>query len=424
MNELCTVVPTGAKLPLSGSGQDYDLALQHAPILRLDADEPFVPLIFGYSLFREVAKSPSSKFVIEPKGALTIEYAIWYDWDIQHLYDLEHVWVHLDVRGEVIAVDGSFHGAKSTMEINAGLPEINEGRPVLFAEPGKHALWAVGAKMEEFAGELISTSCNEDAGSIGIHLGNPFGAKGLIPVDALSHRLATRKLQRDRFVPGFNFTRTSEDGDGVRLMPWTELADWIPSRVDHLKGELPDTVPHLAAVFLDCGDTLIDESTEIKLPSSEVVISADEIPHAMQAVADLSEAGYPLALVADGPRGTFENLLKPRNVWQMMQTHAISSDVSALKPSPLMFQCAMDGLKLGPEDRGRVVMVGNNLSRDIKGANDFGLTSLFVAWSKKRSHAPADASETPDYTIETLDELPKVIEAIELSLPLSGSQHE
>ncbi len=89
---------------------DHDLAMRHRPVFQLDANEPFAPVALGYTLYREPAKSVSSKFRIRPGKGTVIEYAIWYDWDIQHLYDLEHVWVHLDAEGAVVTVKASRHG--------------------------------------------------------------------------------------------------------------------------------------------------------------------------------------------------------------------------------------------------------------------------------------------------------------------------
>ena len=61
-------------------------------------------------------------------------------------------------------------------------------------------------------------------------------------------------------------------------------------------------------------------------------------------------------------------------------------------------------------------MVGNNLERDIKGANGIGLISIWISWSPRRSHTPADSSEVPDYSISAPLELPSLLEKIELSL--------
>jgi FMN phosphatase YigB (HAD superfamily) len=74
-----------------------------------------------------------------------------------------------------------------------------------------------------------------------------------------------------------------------------------------------------------------------------------------------------------------------------------------------MFEHALNQLGIQPSDYARVVMVGNNLSRDIKGANQLGLISIWVDWAPRRAKLPADASETPCYTIKSPAELPALI---------------
>ncbi|PRX10625.1 UNVERIFIED_ORG: putative hydrolase of the HAD superfamily [Martelella mediterranea] len=401
---------------------DYDLAERLKPVLMLDSAEPAPPLALGYSVIRTAGKSPSSKFHIAPlPGGTVIEYAIWHDWDIQHLYDLEHVWVHVDAGGAVARVEGSMHGMRVAIDDGRGLPEMRGTRPVLYVESGKHAIWGVSRIMRAIAGARIAEMCGPDAGAGGIHLGNAFAENGAWSATAEQHRLARLAMKRAAFVPRFDFPAP---GAEPALVPWTALEQWIPKRMQALISALSGTVPHLEAILLDCGDTLIDEATEVKRPGSEVVITAEEIPFAMDAVRALHECGYRLALVADGPRETFENMLKPRGIWELMETHVISGDVGAHKPSRKMFSAALAGLDLGEAAKSHVVMVGNNLSRDICGANEFGLISLFVAWSQRRSHQPATPQEVPDFRIDRLDQLVAMIEAIELALPERETAHE
>lgn len=396
------------------SSADTALAMRHAPRLMLDAAEPYATGAIGWTVAHAPMASPSSKFHLDPEDGTLIEYAIWYDWDIGHLYDLEHVWVRLDPVGAVAEVTASFHGQRVPMDIGGGLPRMAGARPVLFAEPGKHAHWPDPGAMALRGGATIRAACGEKAGHEAVHRGNPFFAAAAYSVTPLADRLARRKMERDAFVPTFSFTRSSDDA-GARVMPWDELATWIPARVTALMADLPASVPHLGAVFLDCGDTLIDEATEVKRDGTDVVLEAEEIPQAMAAVRKLHAEGYPLVLVADGPRETFENLLKHRGIWELMSGHVISGDVGALKPDARMFAAAMDVAGLG--DPGRAVMVGNNLARDIRGANAFGLASIFVGWSQRRSQRPAGPEEQAGCRIDDLGDLPAMVAWVERGLP-------
>ena len=173
---------------------------------------------------------------------------------------------------------------------------------------------------------------------------------------------------------------------------------------------------HILAICLDCGDTLADESTEVK-DEHGVTLKADLIPGVADMVRDIVKRGYPLALVADGPTGTFENILTQHDLHNLFDFFSISQQVGAIKPNARMFTNALDQLGIAKTDYSRVVMVGNNLERDIKGANALGLISVFLSWSNKRTHTPADETEVPQYTIKTPAELLSLLDNIEATIP-------
>ena len=153
------------------------------------------------------------------------------------------------------------------------------------------------------------------------------------------------------------------------------------------------------AICLDYGDTLIDEGSELK--DSEISLRADLIPGADRLLHELKRRGFALALVADGPQASFVNNLGPYGLYELFDAYAISEHVGVEKPHPAIFHHALQQLGVAPADYGRVVMVGNNLERDIKGANFLGMCSVWLDWAPRRSKIPADASEQPMFTIKT-----------------------
>ena len=169
---------------------------------------------------------------------------------------------------------------------------------------------------------------------------------------------------------------------------------------------------NLLAICLDCGDTLANERTEVKNENG-VSLKADLIPGAAEMVRGIKQLGYPLALVADGPTGTFQNILTQHQLYNYFDVFAISEQVGVLKPDAKMFTTALDQLNIQKQDYHRVIMVGNNLERDIKGANALGIISVFLSWSDKRTHIPADETEIPKYTIQTPMELIPLIDKLE-----------
>ncbi len=165
-------------------------------------------------------------------------------------------------------------------------------------------------------------------------------------------------------------------------------------------------------VLLDCGDTLADEGTEVK-DERGATLRAELIPGAERAVKALFRRGHTLALVADGFVDTFRNVLGPSGLWDLFSARSISEEVGVEKPEGAMFTRALDALGLRPEDYRRVVMVGNNLERDIAGARRLGLATIWVNWAPRRRKTVERPDEEPDYTISGPSELPRLIARLE-----------
>src|SRR5688572_11276200 len=123
------------------STEDHALVLRHAPRIRFDMLEPFLPSAVGYTVFRSDSPSPSfPRNILLPAGATcAIEYAIWWDWDMGHLYELEHIWLYLDAQENIIAAEASWHGGFNRMVTTEGKIPIEDGRLTIYSESGKHA---------------------------------------------------------------------------------------------------------------------------------------------------------------------------------------------------------------------------------------------------------------------------------------------
>lgn len=169
---------------------------------------------------------------------------------------------------------------------------------------------------------------------------------------------------------------------------------------------------NILAVCFDCGDTLVDEATEVK-DETDTSLRAKLIPGAADILHALKRQRYKLALVADGPVATFRNNLGPYGLYDLFDAYAISEELGTRKPDAHMFRHALDQLCIGEQDYGRVVMVGNHLARDVKGANALGIISVWLNWSPRRPKIPADESEVPRYTISTPMDLLPILKALD-----------
>jgi putative hydrolase of the HAD superfamily len=123
--------------------------------------------------------------------------------------------------------------------------------------------------------------------------------------------------------------------------------------------------------------------------------------------------GYTLGMVADSRPYTPPNVLRQHGLLELFDTLAISELVGAVKPDARIFRAALDALRISAVDYGRVVMIGNNLERDIVGANRLGLISVFYHPNERRRSTPLIDEERPAYTVRSAHELTTLIERLE-----------
>ncbi len=224
----------------------HQIALNYAPVIHFDERETIPVRAVGYTVFRERAKSvsfPGRMVNVPDSAAFTVEYAYYFDYDIEHMYDLEHIWVTVGKDGEVSAAEASFHGKYLVLLVpglHGSLPPT--GRHVhAFCQPGKHAFLP--------AGDLFrivprwDVCCLEEAGGP-VLIGNPFSAahsptgRDLFAPgagdDIRSRRYIRGKLA---FRPAMRFVETVLPEDVY--MPWQALFDlisgWISAECSRLR---------------------------------------------------------------------------------------------------------------------------------------------------------------------------------------------
>ncbi len=155
----------------------------------------------------------------------------------------------------------------------------------------------------------------------------------------------------------------------------------------------------------------MDEGAEVK-DAGGTTLRAELIPGMADALRSLRAAGHRLAIVADSRPLTPANVLGQHGLLDLFEHLAVSEVVGAAagiasidKPDPRIFRDALDALGIAEADYGRVVMVGNNLERDIAGANRLGLISVFFHWNERRRSRPLTPDETPRHTVTSAREL-------------------
>lgn len=205
------------------------LFLKYLPRIYKDRAEPFPVRYIGCTLFTQPRRSGSfPKWKVDPaaEGAEKIlEYAIYYDYDIQHLYDLEHIWVAVGSDGAVTDCWSSFHGMRlRAAGIKAFRLELTH--PVLYSQPGKHAMLP---DPELFGLHSQFLACCGEAAGGGLLI--PGMLEGKMTTDpARDEAVRSHIRSRYSFVPTREYRE--EPISESQLITWPELLETIPELVE------------------------------------------------------------------------------------------------------------------------------------------------------------------------------------------------
>jgi len=234
--------------------KEQTLATRYAPVIRFDDREPFLPLAVGYTIFRADADSPSFPRHIElnppdrPQAVLAIEYAIWWDWDIGHLYELEHIWVYVNSAGCVVRGEASWHGGFHDMAQDGKL-SLEDDHLVVVSEPGKHAFAPNDTWYAERRQQDIRFQTTRWAGAEGVWVTPLFAQKLKNLRTPFNNSLVRTYLQRQAFDPAWTFSHRFAISNNI-LIPWGVLQTWIPGRVAQWVAKLTDEIKPAELRFL------------------------------------------------------------------------------------------------------------------------------------------------------------------------------
>ena len=126
------------------------------------------------------------------------------------------------------------------------------------------------------------------------------------------------------------------------------------------------------------------------------------IRNAKEMVKYLRDKHYQIYIITNG----LVNLQKPRiinsEIAEYISDIIISEEVGVAKPNPEIFNILLKKIKLKPED---MVMIGDSLEKDIKGAIDASINTIWYNPDNKRNNS----SIKPDYEIKKLLELKEIL---------------
>lgn len=117
---------------------------------------------------------------------------------------------------------------------------------------------------------------------------------------------------------------------------------------------------------------------------------------------------YNLGIIANQSKDILQ-LLDKFKFKDLFKVIILSSEVNIQKPDPKIFQLAID---LAANDSKYYVMIGDRLDTDIGPANKLGMKTIRYTNSLFKLQEPIDVSETATYVVNSLSEIPNVLQAI------------
>jgi HAD superfamily hydrolase (TIGR01549 family) len=213
-----------------------------------------------------------------------------------------------------------------------------------------------------------------------------------------------------------NLAKALQD-DGFDL-EGEDFINQFRARLDHYYVEREaDYTEHTTSYFLaktlsewgyeNVEDGVIRRALAAMYAASQVhwKLERDTIP----TLQTLQERGYHLGLISNAADDDdVQTLVDNAGIRPWFEIILTSAAQGIRKPSRRIFYTALNHWKLQPD---QAAMVGDTLSADILGAQNM---NMFGIWITRRADRPANhiyrSRIIPDATIETLDELPDLLE--------------
>ena len=121
----------------------------------------------------------------------------------------------------------------------------------------------------------------------------------------------------------------------------------------------------------------------------------------VQETLDQLRSHYSMAVVSDAQSAYAVPELRAVGLLKYFDPIIVSGDYGYRKPDARLFQKALDGLQVRPE---QALFLGNDLYHDIFGAQQVGMKAIFVSYNQGNT---SNQTISPDYTISHFADLPQ-----------------
>lgn len=172
------------------------------------------------------------------RAARVLEYGIIYDADIEHIYDLEHIWVYLDAQDRPLGIKGSRHAVYMTQYDSPEKIRYHNGHPILYVDPGKHAHYTHPSLMHKPILRRVNTKTPGKVGMYPVHFFDHHLWEKIQPYypgyDAVVKFFQTKYAH----MPAFRFRKYLIPPRKM-MIPWDQLEQEIPQYVINFLKQIP-----------------------------------------------------------------------------------------------------------------------------------------------------------------------------------------
>ena len=222
-------------------------------------------------------------------------------------------------------------------------------------------------------------------------------------VDPVALLAALRMRSRELFLAGPMIDYCRDIGISAREALWgsftgddpslVQLREWMPTyRLRSWAAALEEVGVDDQALAAELAELFaIDRSRR-----HVVFAETEQILHELK-------KNFRLALITNGAPDIQGAKIDGSNLASFFETIIISGDHGFGKPDRRIFQLALDRLKVTAHE---AVMIGDSLNRDIAGARDAGIRTV---WINRHHRTLTDTHPIPDVELTNLRDLPTIL---------------
>jgi 2-haloacid dehalogenase len=159
------------------------------------------------------------------------------------------------------------------------------------------------------------------------------------------------------------------------------------------------------AMFFDELGITVDKFAVARLYEEYLSQGHFFLPGAEEAVEALHKK-YRLFLASNGTASVQKGRMTSANLYRFFEISFVSQEIGHNKPSKEYFEAAF--ARIPGFDKRKCLMVGDSLTSDILGGINAGIDTCWV----NPTHAPSREDIRPTYQIESLSQLPALLESL------------